>query len=63
VNRAPAEIDDLFRMTLSELHIVTGMTRVGTGGGIAAPEGGGHRRIRNRALVSAVADTLELAVP
>ncbi len=63
MDRAPAVIDHFLGMSLPEPDIVSRMPGVGAGRCVSAPQRRCHGCIGNRALVAAVADALELAVP
>ena len=63
MQRAPRPVDQLFRMTLRELHVVARVAGVGARRRIAATQSGGHGGVGNRPGIAAVADPFELAVP
>ena len=63
VDRTPAKVEHFFGMAFAENHVVAGVPGIGARGGISAAKGAGHRGVRDRSLVAAVAHALELAVP
>ena len=63
VYRAPAEIDDLFRMPESEHAVAALMAGVGGSGGISIAQRRGHLREADDAGPAAIAHHFEFAIP
>ena len=63
VNRSIRPVDDFLGVTLTEFHVIAGVSGVGARGRVATAQRRGQRGVADRTRIAAVSDTLELTVP